>query len=344
MIPGRRLKQVAGVVVILGLVGAGFEQVGRYRDRNRFKQMGKSVNVGGRTLNLLCMGQGRPTVVFDTYGHQSGYSWVAVQSEVAKYTRACWYDRAGYGWSELGPSPRTFQSVASDLHVLLRQAGVPNPIVLVGAGDAASHIRVYGGSYPSELAGIVLLDANDVDDPTLAIPDSEKGGFQRRFGTWAPTARKVACWARPFLGRVGVIRFVNLFGKPRATNSFGLTQEQQTELDSLSDNATTQQATEACAREESMRQVRAARGLRTVPLVVIVSKTARLGSTSQDSADVAEKRNRVDRVPNALAGLSTNGRVVLIGGDLNPEAIVRSILSVLRTGQRLQVKFLSAPA
>ena len=80
-----------------------------------------------------------------------------------------------------------------------------------------------------------------------------------------------------------------------------------------------------------MRQVRAAGGLRSVPLVVIVSNTDRSGSTSQDLTEVAEEKNRVDKVPNALAGLSTNGRVVLIEGDLKSEAIVRSILDVLRT-------------
>ncbi len=330
--PGRRLTQVAAVVLVLGLAGCMFEQIGRYQDRSRFKQIGRSVNIGGRTLNLSCVGQGSPTVVFDTYGHQSGYSWVAVQAAVAKYTRACWYDRAGYGWSELGPSPRTFQSVASDLHALLQEAGIPSPIVLVGAGDAASHIRVYSGSYPTEVGGIVMLDGNDVDDPALQIPDSEKGGFQRLFGTWAPGARRTLCWTQPLLGAAGILRLASLFGKPRKTNSFGLTPEQHAELDYLSDNGTTLQATEVCAREESMRQVRAAGGLRSVPLVVIVSKTGRHGSTSQDLTE-AEEKNRVGKVPNALIGLSTNGRVVLIEGGLQPEAIVRSILDVLQTDQ-----------
>lgn len=331
MTPGGRLRQVAEGLVMLGLAGSGFEQIGRYRDRIRYKQIGRSMNIGGRTLNLSCLGQGSPTVVFDTYGHQSGYSWVAVQSAVAKHTRACWYDRAGYGWSELGPPPRTFQAVAADLHALLLEAGIPSPIVLVGAGDAASHIRVYRGNYPSEVGGVVMLDANDVDDPTLKIPESEQGGFQRRFGTWASAARRAACWAKPFLGHTGIIRFVDLFRKPRSTNSFGLTPEQQAELDNLSDNATAQQATEVCAREESMRQVEAAGGLHSVPLVVVVSKTARLRARSQNPADVAEEKTRIDRVPNFLVGLSDSGRVVPVEGELKPEDIVRSILAVLRS-------------
>lgn len=327
------LKRLALALALIGVSGVTFEEIGRYRDRRRHEQIGKSVNVGGRTMNISCLGQGIPTVVFDTYGHQSGYSWIAVQSEVAKYTRACWYDRAGYGWSELGPAPRTFQSIASDLHILLREAGVPSPIVLVGAGDAASHIRVYHSSYPTEVAGVVMLDANDVDDPNLEIPDLEKGLFQRYFGSRAARVRGVVCWTRPFVSRLGVIRFANLFAKSRRTNSFGLTAEQQVELDDLSDTTTTQEASELCDRKESMAEVRAAGGMGSVPLVVIVSNAGRRMGDPQDATEVAWNKNRISRVPNTLAGLSTRGRVVLIDGELKVEAIVHSILDVVRADQ-----------
>lgn len=108
----KRPKKIGFAVTLVGILGFGFEGIGRYRDRHRYDQIGQSVDVGGRTLDISCVGQGSPAVVFDTYGHQSGYSWNAVQQEVAKVTRACWYDRAGYGRSDLGAPPRTFQSVA----------------------------------------------------------------------------------------------------------------------------------------------------------------------------------------------------------------------------------------
>lgn len=325
----RRLKRLAAVVVVLGLSGAVFEQIGRYRDRNRFEQIGRSVSIGGRTLNIFCSGRGGPVVVFDTYGHQSGYAWSSVQREVAKHTRACWYDRAGYGWSEPGPLPRTFQAVASDLHTLLGEAKVEPPFVLVGAGDSASHIRVYHGSYPSEVAGAVFVNANDLDDPSVEIPDSAKGGFARVFGSWAVRARRMGCWVRPPLGRLGLTRFAGLLGKPRGTVSLGLTAEQQARLNDMSDNATAQQSSEACAREESMQQVRAAGDLGDVPLVVLASGAGQTVADSHDRVEADWKKYRIDQVPRALSSLSTRGRVVLIDGELTKDTVVRVILDVL---------------
>lgn len=216
---------------------------------------------------------------------------------------------------------------------MLRQARVPVPIILVGEGDAASHIRVYHGNYPNDVAGVVMLDANDIDVPKLDVPDAEKGGFQRLFGSWPARVRGAACWARPFMDRVGVIRFATLFSKPRGTNSFGLTTEQQVKLDDLPDDATTQQATEACACEESMGQVRAAGDLCTVPLVVVVSKAGEQASASQGKTEAAWIRNRIETVPNALAALSTRSRAVRVDNDLQTDAIVQAVLDVLRPSQ-----------
>ena len=96
------LTLVLTVVIALGI---GYEQVERQRERERLPQVGRSVDIGGRTLNIYCSGEGSPAVILESNALTPGYSWVFIQREIAKVTLACWYDRAGYGWSE--PAPPT---------------------------------------------------------------------------------------------------------------------------------------------------------------------------------------------------------------------------------------------
>ncbi len=108
------------VLAILIAAGVGYEQVERRRDRARFPQVGRSVDIGGRSLNIYCSGEGGPAVVLESDALTPGFAWVAVQRELAKFARACWYDRAGYGWSDPSPSPHPSSASARDLHALLR--------------------------------------------------------------------------------------------------------------------------------------------------------------------------------------------------------------------------------
>lgn len=91
-------------------------------------------------------------MIFEGAGHTAGYAWTNMQAEVAKFRRACWYDRAGYGWSDPDPSPRTFKSIATGLRTLFRTAAVRPPYLLIGATEGVFHVRVYNGIYPSEVA------------------------------------------------------------------------------------------------------------------------------------------------------------------------------------------------
>jgi pimeloyl-ACP methyl ester carboxylesterase len=135
--------------------------------------VGHSVDIGGRALNIYCSGTGQPAVVFESGSPwplydarkafaegepRPGYSWVSIQRELAKTTTACWYDRAGSGWSELGPYPRDSASNARDLHALLRAAGVSPPYVLVAESSAALDAHVYAGSWPGDVAALVFVN------------------------------------------------------------------------------------------------------------------------------------------------------------------------------------------
>jgi pimeloyl-ACP methyl ester carboxylesterase len=132
------------------------------------------VDVGGYRLHLNCQGTpvaGRPTVVLEAAHAELGLSWAAVQPEVAKFTRVCSYDRAGLGWSEPSPKPRTAPNIVEELHTLLARAGIEPPYVLVGHSIGGMYVRLYAHEYPEQVAGLVLVDATH-EDQDARMPEA----------------------------------------------------------------------------------------------------------------------------------------------------------------------------
>ena len=128
-----------------------------------YAQPGKLVSVNGFRLNLYCVGSGSPTVVFDSGWEDWAPAWSKVQPEVAKWTRACSYDRAGAGFSDPGPMPRTSARIAQELRTALHNAGITGPYILVGSAFGGDNVRTFADLYMGEVAGLVLVDA-DADD------------------------------------------------------------------------------------------------------------------------------------------------------------------------------------
>ena len=131
---------------------------------------GKLVDVGGWRLHLNCAGKSEgkaPTVVMEAGSGDFSVDWGLAQPEVARFARACSYDRAGAGWSELGPRPRTWRQIAYELRTALQKAGEKGPYVLVGHSLGGLLVRVYASAYPQEVAGMVLVDSAHEDTALL---------------------------------------------------------------------------------------------------------------------------------------------------------------------------------
>ena len=120
--------------------------------------LGRLIDIGSRSLHLYCLGSGSPVVVVENGQSSFSIDWGLVQPEVAKVTRICTYDRAGYAWSERGPATGAVEQTTDDLHLLLRTAGVRPPYVLVGASIGALYAQGYQRRYPNEVVGLVLDD------------------------------------------------------------------------------------------------------------------------------------------------------------------------------------------
>lgn len=121
--------------------------------------IGQLYDVGGHRLHAYAAGTGRPTVVFEAGGAAWSLDWHTVQTATAAFTQTVTYDRAGFGWSEAGPRPRTAAQMAAELGALLRQGGWPAPYVLVGASFGGHVVRLLAQAQPAEVAGVLLLDA-----------------------------------------------------------------------------------------------------------------------------------------------------------------------------------------
>src|SRR4051794_2740141 len=136
-----------------------------------------TIDVGGRHLNLFCMGSGPRTVLFDAGGSDWSDVWALVQPTVAKSARACVYDRAGLGHSDPAPLPRTPVEIAQDLHALVVAAKLQTPLVVVGHSLGGFNVKLYAALYPDEVAGLVLVDPSEERTAERARPQ-----LRKRFG------------------------------------------------------------------------------------------------------------------------------------------------------------------
>jgi pimeloyl-ACP methyl ester carboxylesterase len=126
--------------------------------------LGRLVDIGGRRLHIHCTGTGGPTVVVENGSSGFSMEWALVQSRVAAFTRICTYDRAGFAWSDRGPEENTVEETMDDLHHLLSSASVARPYVLVGQSIGGMYVRAYQRRYPTDVVGLVLVDATPEED------------------------------------------------------------------------------------------------------------------------------------------------------------------------------------
>jgi pimeloyl-ACP methyl ester carboxylesterase len=125
---------------------------------------GQLVDLGGWRIHLNYTGPvsaSQPTVILEAGAGGFSVDWSLVQPEVARFARVCSYDRAGLGWSGLGPRPRTLRQIVWELHTLLEKTDVRPPYVLVGHSYGGILARLYASTYRPDVAGVVLCESGN---------------------------------------------------------------------------------------------------------------------------------------------------------------------------------------
>jgi|SRR5579859_760606 len=337
----RRISYVLLTLLMLALlVGFTYEQVGRGRDASQLPpRVGQAVDIGGRTLNLYCTGQGTPTVILEPGGNSPGYAQGSLQAKLATFTRACWYDRAGVGWSDPPSSPRTSSSIVSDLHEALHRAGIMPPYVMAGGSVGGEYVHIYAARYPADVAGLVFIDSSV---PDMHEPDFALSPLNRMSGR----TRHLICLSLPAMARFGIVRFMT--SRERRPSPPDFTPAEANTLAKLEaqPKAFITDAKQVCAATDEGRIVpregggnpdindaaRNAGNLGDRPLVVLTAGRY-WAPPGYEKEAAAYHEVWVHQLQASLVRLSTRGQQVVVdaghGMDESPDSIVTAVREVV---------------
>jgi pimeloyl-ACP methyl ester carboxylesterase len=288
----RGLGLLSALMIGLGLAGAGYEIIAAGGDARAYPPPGQMVDVGGYRLHLLCVGTGSPTVVLDAGLGGTSLDWSLVQTEIGLTTRVCAYDRAGLGWSDNSPQPRTPSELARELHTLLANAGIEGPYVLVGHSLAGKNVRLFTQMYPDRVVGMVLVDARGEYVDTHTSPAEEKA-FQDAYAGQVSLLRVVR--------GLGLIRLIGAsqFGTPAMPSAT----RAAIALFTTGPRGLAAGAAEALQRAANDAQLAAAPSLGDRPLIVLASEQ---NMTADPNWPEAQR---------LMAGLSTQSRLIVPAGS-----------------------------
>jgi len=287
----RSLIRLSIGIFVLAIAGIIYETAATESDQRKYPPPGVLVNVNGYKMHIYCMGKGSPTIILDHVSGGSSVDWALIQPSLAEHTRVCAYDRAGFGWSDYNPAPRTLKQQVNELHALLQGANEQGPYILVGHSYGARVSRVYAAKYPNEVAGMVLMDAGILyDDPRY--PAELHSGAESD-----DKMLRAARWLSPF----GLVRLMRpLMELP----TYDLPEEARLASASFS---VTPRFFQSLLQGDSMPSVfqeeREVTSLGNIPLLVLVA---------------TEPDNAVRKVWNQanieMAGLSTHGSYRIVEG------------------------------
>jgi pimeloyl-ACP methyl ester carboxylesterase len=166
------MTAVVGVLVVASFAPAGSTAW----SQTAASPVVRTIAVDGRAMRIMTAGldqrkPGQPVVILETgAGGGPGSSpldtWQVVLPAIARLAPVLAYERRGHGQSEADTQRPTMRRVAQVLHHLLTEARIPPPYVLVGQSWGGNYIRAFFDQYPTEVVGLVFIDAATGAGPT----------------------------------------------------------------------------------------------------------------------------------------------------------------------------------
>jgi pimeloyl-ACP methyl ester carboxylesterase len=321
----RIVLSVIALTCVVALSGFAFEQWSRWNVANKYIPPGQLVDVNGLTMHLNCSGAELPTVILEAgLGYEGSLSWHSIQSEISTHNRVCSYDRAGILWSDKADGPLTAAATAERLHTLLAQASEQGPFVLVGHSIGGPLTMVYADKYPSEVAGIVLVDSSHPEQIDR-LP---------REAVEMDSVQPMESFMYSVTAELGIMR-LTIPDPPEGTP------EREVIANSFLPRSVPGLLDEFAALEFVLEEAGEVKGFGDAPLIVLTAGKAPENLPPQFTPEIVSKTELVwSELQTELVGLSTNAEQRVINDAThyihhdNPEAVVRAIRDVVEAVQR----------
>jgi pimeloyl-ACP methyl ester carboxylesterase len=319
----RRMSYAALGVILLTTAGLIYQSIATALDKRKYPPPGQLIDIGGYRLHLNCAGNklsSGPPIIMEAGAMGNSLTWHGIQADLARDSYVCVYDRAGLGWSDPGPAPRTGRQIASELHLLLNKAGVKAPFVLVGHSLGGLYVRLYASQYPEDCTGVVLVDSVHEEQY------QDVGEIRRR---------KIGLRLASIGAQFGLLRLIGISGLSSGFEKFLQSAPPEVLPISRTFYYRTQTWTtglaEAGAADENRKQARDAGTLGDKPLAVISA------GQSDDDEDTrrlwAERQSKLATLSRSHSHVTDKWSGHFIQLD-NPELVTQTIRSFVQAASR----------
>jgi pimeloyl-ACP methyl ester carboxylesterase len=358
IISSRRVRNIRIVLVVL-LAGFVTAPTGRAApaaptesQMTPYLTPQRVVRVGdGRTINLVCLGHGSPTVILSAGLDAWSVWWWAVQPTLAKRTHVCAWDRPGYGFSSPSSDPQDIVHTTEALERALTGAGIRGPYVMVGHSLGADEALRFTDLHRESVVGMVLVDP-DIPDRAAAEERTAPrfAAMARASGEqYVKQLQDCAAQLRGGMLKSGTPRFEQCTATaapldPRLKAAIA-------RLNANPERLLTQASTEKEHYTDSREVMNAQRRYGDMPLIVLTAERDESSALSgippgtpgaSTPAELAQLRQQIARflrdawgpAHDAYAALSTRGRNQLVDSSHNipinePGVVISAVVEVL---------------
>jgi pimeloyl-ACP methyl ester carboxylesterase len=232
------------------------------------------VRVGdGRTINLICLGHGSPTVILNAGLGSWAIVWRSVQTPLARTTRVCAWDPAGFGFSSPSSEPQDAVHLTQDLEQTLKVADVAGPYLMVGHSAGAFVALRFADQHPKSVVGMVLIDPAIPEEDAIMKRVAPKFALRVDASRSAPGKSMRRCAAGFQNGGLkhGTPEFEECTSAPRMPAAFSVLKASLTRLNADPARLLTEASSLDNFRESQGEAVNPQRRYGDMPLIVLTA-------------------------------------------------------------------------